>query len=59
MQRNENESFEDYKIRRKAANEATKEALAPKMVWYSPEDGTYYAGKNKLKALAKAKRKGV
>jgi muconolactone delta-isomerase len=37
----EGESYEDYKVRRKAIKEATKRYLKGKMVW--PSKGEYYS----------------
>lgn len=37
MKRNENETFDDYKVRRAAANAATRQALKPKMFWNPKE----------------------
>lgn len=45
MKRNINESFEDYKTRRKKENEITKNKLKPKMYWDSPKLGTYIVNK--------------
>lgn len=53
MQRNENESFEDYKIRRAASNKAVK-ALKRGVVFHdSSYKGTYV---NKKKRELKAQR---
>ena len=41
MKRKPDESFEDYKIRRKSDQKATKEALKPKIIWNSVLKGTY------------------
>ena len=41
MQRNEGESFEDYKIRRKKDNEETKFKLKGELIWESKKDGTF------------------
>jgi superoxide dismutase len=50
--RNENESFEDYKVRRAADNEATKRAMKGKLVHNSYYDGIYInEEKNTRKAL--------
>jgi hypothetical protein len=35
MKRREDESFEDYKVRRKEANVLLKQKLKGKMVWFS------------------------
>lgn len=53
MQRNENETFEDYCARRAAANKATKEALKPKLFHDSNTFGTFV---NKAKRAIKAER---
>ena len=41
MKRREDESFEDYKQRRKEDQEETREKLKGKLIWNSKEQGTY------------------
>lgn len=53
IKRNENEDFAAFKARRAEDNEATKEALKPKLFWDSYYLGTY---KNKDRAAIKAER---
>lgn len=41
MKRKPNESFEDYKERRRITNESLKQRLKDKQIWDSGRQGTY------------------
>ena len=41
MKRKENETFEDYKVRRREDNESTKEKLKGEFFWYSKNSRFY------------------
>jgi hypothetical protein len=57
VQRNENESFEDYKVRRAAANKAVKALKRGVPFHNSAEQGTYINwDKRELKAQRAAKQ---
>lgn len=49
MNRQVNESYEDYKVRRTQENKAVKEYLRGRLIWYSSKQGTYRNKKLEIK----------